>query len=122
MLPAAWRTSPASAGTGCCTSIFSARQRSCARPCPRCARRAGVAAGLEAPAGRTASAAATFGVIGLTRALAEEAAGVVGVTCVLKEHAGLSVGADAVARAVVRALGRREADVRELVVGPSVAA
>lgn len=81
-----------------------------------------VAAGLEAPAERTASAAATFGVIGLTRALAEEAAGVVGVTCVLKEHAGLSVGADAVARAVVRALRRREADVRELVVKPSLAA
>jgi hypothetical protein len=61
-------------------------------------------------------------VIGLTRALAEEAAGVVGVTCVLREHAGLSVGADAVARAVVHVLPRSDPDVRELVVKPSIAA
>ena len=81
-----------------------------------------VAAGLDAAAERSARTAATFGVIGLTRALAEESAGDIGVTCVLNEQAGPHVSVDAVARAVLHALTRREPDVRELVVKPSVAA
>lgn len=81
-----------------------------------------VAAGREAPAERSASSAAAFGVIGFTRALAQESAGQIGVTCVLREHAGVTVGPDAVADAVMRGLASREPVAAELVVSPSIAA
>lgn len=81
-----------------------------------------VAAGLEAPAERSAGSAAAFGVIGLTRALAQESAREIGVTCVLREHAGITVGPDAVSRTIVRALCGEGTAPGELVVSPSIAA